>query len=965
MIGKELARIRAPVRGVPPHPKILGPAPVEVCATEVLINYDTAECRCAKREEPEGDEISMMTPFAILTIPTLAPGSVSDDLLDIEQDEEPQPEAEVEEEEESRESPPSTELLSDESELTVESFTSPSTVEPSDDLLSMDSGSIPGPSPIPSPESLLGPSISASSVSSPTESDAIQPPIPELLWAPESDESYESSMLRASPSVQLLALAEGPDTSFETSFLRPSGSVFSSQDISLMTPITEVSSPSSMTVPSSPSLSATPTPPSVSLSPSVPSPTPISTESVAMLLTHTPSSVLTASSISMSSYILNNRSLFEVPTIIEPAISTEPSLLSTVCSLSPLSSISPLAVPLPPSPALTAPSVSMSVSVSTPRGDNPSIMSELDTIPSEAPSHILTHNVNRLLQYLHDVDDNRAGEIRDPAENVQLIREELGALSDHVRSREVPEAPPPVPYKDRSVGRSSVVSSVRSQPGGPRSPLMLAPPSPRPTSVHLSSPRTPSPCIAERDVVAPSPQRGGLQHPSAPRAISITLSSPPSSIPTPESLMSDGMLFLSSHHSDDLSLMESESYPIRAPSPSWPSSPGSSEPSSPAGVESEFSASSFTPTPPPSSPSPSSSSSGTARPVPLVNVNMLRDILEAVQQQVEALRQGQTSTNNMLDELRDRPIGQDLAACCERIDRLEEALQRWLEQAQQAQVPTGPTHDDCSESIYVSGSETSSLMDRINRLREEVARANREVPPIHMPIPVRVGPSFDEQMAEILATGPPAGQHPVQQPPPLVPLIYRPGPRVARPCSASPVFEADLPPQPGTFPITQPVEFEWARTGAQWRVPRRQFAAGPRDGVPGDVDFERVIHDRCIRRQGGDGFYGSHAEEDDAHRRPGTAPPDISGERADGPVGMPAAHAPPMAPPGTFMQGGPTPVQPGAFAPGPSGPTILQLPPTFDNILTVLRENRLAQLASIDQQREMMRYLRGLNEWLE
>ena len=31
----------------------------------------------------------------------------------------------------------------------------------------------------------------------------------------------------------------------------------------------------------------------------------------------------------------------------------------------------------------------------------------------------------------------------------------------------------------------------------------------------------------------------------------------------------------------------------------------------------------------------------------------------------------------------------------------------------------------------------------------------------------------------------------------------------------------------------------------------------------------------------------------------------------------------------------------------------------------VSKENRLAQLATVDQQRELMRYMRGLNEWLE
>ena len=29
------------------------------------------------------------------------------------------------------------------------------------------------------------------------------------------------------------------------------------------------------------------------------------------------------------------------------------------------------------------------------------------------------------------------------------------------------------------------------------------------------------------------------------------------------------------------------------------------------------------------------------------------------------------------------------------------------------------------------------------------------------------------------------------------------------------------------------------------------------------------------------------------------------------------------------------------------------------------QENRLAQLATVNQQRELMRYMRGLNEWLE
>ncbi len=59
----------------------------------------------------------------------------------------------------------------------------------------------------------------------------------------------------------------------------------------------------------------------------------------------------------------------------------------------------------------------------------------------------------------------------------------------------------------------------------------------------------------------------------------------------------------------------------------------------------------------------------------------------------------------------------------------------------------------------------------------------------------------------------------------------------------------------------------------------------------------------------------------------------------------------------------------------------VQLPPLFDSLMEILRvcsspsnqsrsdtvpqENRLAQLATVEQQRELMRYMRGLNEWLE
>ncbi|KAJ7085427.1 hypothetical protein B0H15DRAFT_801997 [Mycena belliarum] len=45
--------------------------------------------------------------------------------------------------------------------------------------------------------------------------------------------------------------------------------------------------------------------------------------------------------------------------------------------------------------------------------------------------------------------------------------------------------------------------------------------------------------------------------------------------------------------------------------------------------------------------------------------------------------------------------------------------------------------------------------------------------------------------------------------------------------------------------------------------------------------------------------------------------------------------------------------------------TVVQLPPEFDSLMESLRENRSAQLATVDQQHKLMKYVRGLNEWLE
>ena len=220
--------------------------------------------------------------------------------------------------------------------------------------------SLPGPSPIGPPETLPTTTMTTTSVTESTPSTVTprvpsSPSIRESLWAPETDDTYESSILRASPSVQSVAFPEGPDISFDTSFLRPTASAYTSREQSRLSTIVEsLSSESpSITYSSSSSPSLTPTGSmsvsvSASATPSSPSPPPtapspslqvppsttvvspvLSPERSSVPLTRTPSTVSTVSSISMRSDMLGPGpgSLYEEP-ILED-VSTEPSLLST------------------------------------------------------------------------------------------------------------------------------------------------------------------------------------------------------------------------------------------------------------------------------------------------------------------------------------------------------------------------------------------------------------------------------------------------------------------------------------------------------------------------------------------------------------------------------------------------------------------------------------------------------------
>ncbi|KAI9513417.1 hypothetical protein F5148DRAFT_4214 [Russula earlei] len=677
---------------------------------------------------------------------------------------------------------------------------------------------------IPSP--LFGPSESlptTSLLSSVTESTPTtitpsrrapsSPSIRESLWAAETDDTYESSILRASPSVQSLAFPEGPDISFDTSFLRPTASAYTSQEPSRLSTIDESPSSESPSIaysPSSPSLtvssavSLSVTPSSPSLLPTVPSPSPqtpfsttvvtpiLSPEPPPMTLTRTPT-VSTVSSISMRTDILDNRSLFE-ETILED-VSTEPSLLSTHRS-SPLRAFSPAHIPLPRSPSLlSAPAASPSVSLTSPRGSVPSIHSDLMTIPSERPpserppSVIITDDINRLLRYLHGLEDDRQRDDQGIHDHLGEIQNELRNLADYLHEKEGPAPLPPIQLKDRSVGGSSVVS-LREPRDAPDYPLQ--------------PPTVPSK--------------------ASPRLVPIPLTPPPRSPRSPSSL-SSSISFLSSHHSDDLSLMEAEPF-IQQPSSPTPTTPISSSPPSssiPSSPSSSPSSRTLPLTPisesPPSSgdylsrtstevtrravsPTPSVVSSATVRPVaPGIDreaLNRIREVLDAVKAQTDALEDGQLSTNNLLNELSQRcPLPQDNTELIERLQRLEDLINRLADAQRRARASTPER-----ESLFDSGSDTSTA---IRRLRERWERMTREPISLIAPTPQRPRTSLDDMMAELLRPPQPPAQVTIQPPPAFVPLNFRPNAR-GRPRSASPTLLTDLPPlRPYTVPlITEP-----------------------------------------------------------------------------------------------------------------------------------------------------------------
>ena len=256
-------------------------------------------------------------------------------------------------------------------------------------------------------------------------------------------------------------------------------------------------------------------------------------------------------------------------------------------------------------PAVQSPTVSVTM---TPlQSNHPSIHSDLETEPSldreeitgvVPPGEIVTHDINRLLQYLHEVDQIRGGDNLDLAEQMQRIEDELNGLFDFVGSQEdepVMRTPSPiyvevpVPYPVHPPPALSTPIEFPTPLAAPSTQFpQLSPaqmPLPSPATMPFPSPlRPPSPFIAPsvrssivmRDepharspsgMAAPtvtSAQSSGTATPS-----SATLSVDPSSphvvvhgSPAPQSIMSVT--------EDQGDVIIHRTPPVAAPSPALP-----------------------------------------------------------------------------------------------------------------------------------------------------------------------------------------------------------------------------------------------------------------------------------------------------------------------------------------------------------------------------------------------------------
>jgi hypothetical protein len=596
-------------------------------------------------------------------------------------------------------------------------------------------------------------------------------------------------------------------------------------------------------------------------------------------------------------------------------------------------------------------------------GENtPSIHSVIDTQPSEISAPAQTE-LSQILDYLRDIDDLRGSENQALADGLQAIRNDLGTLADFLRQRPEPAPPaaPPVPVKeaprlDRSVGGSVVASPPREPRAAPapaprpvepfRIPIPLTPPPmwSRPSSPDtlsevtsfLSSHHSDDMSLLEADVypedyastqVSSSQGQGQGQGQTA---TELEVIDEESSLFSEDSPLSRMESFMSSASYDSLSPGDSVSQvshnPVSVSSAtsaeitegSSTESPASitemapsisdSQPStleSPASLRTATSLESAISDEPvsaesptistssvtegtylsrSSSPTSSTASGSTARPQQIsrdMSPEQLPGMLDRLRDSINALKDGQGEMSESLNQLRDRGMPAELA---DRLGRLENLLSNLVDGGR---GPPRPPQD----SIYSSGSETSSVLDRLAERWDEYRRDRAEPPTIYMPTPMPARPDdLGDRLSMMLATPPPLAPAPVQAPPAFVPLVYRPVARGARPRSPSPVSFARPASRSASVPISEDEGIsEIRRAGDGYGPPRpsdryqrrhprnsrismrsedydyassvgaggpdggrRPIRSGPRRP---DIDFVEELRKKRRDRKGGDGFF--------------------------------------------------------------------------------------------------------------
>ena len=206
---------------------------------------------------------------------------------------------------------------------------------------------------------------------------------------------------------------------------------------------------------------------------------------------------------------------------------------------------------------------------------HPSIHTDIETEPSIAPEEaiippetIVTHDINRLLDYLHDVDQMRAGDNYDLAEHLARIEDGLVDLGDHIRQQAAQRPPPrrrsplrieiPVPYPMRV----PTPLPAESLPESVQMPVPALPESVyEPLSVHLTeagsrhaSERAPSTVVSGSPTTLVGPLAPTPAHPITDlRNVAPTISErTPTATPAPSSrALTVDMSAQSQHMIDD------------------------------------------------------------------------------------------------------------------------------------------------------------------------------------------------------------------------------------------------------------------------------------------------------------------------------------------------------------------------------------------------------------------------------